>query len=151
MSTVVLLNINMETTYYSVFYDVVKDTQSTTGTDLPHDVEAYVVGLLSSFVKRNDIPPESAIAEMFLKIKTTNQAKQLGDTCLFVSGVFPNFKKRAGINRRYFQDIGATSYEIARPINTELFPTISQHFVFLSEFIETAVDSSTHIQQHFKY
>ena len=139
----------METTYYTAFYNVVKDTQSSTGTELPHDIEAYVVGLLSSFVNRNDIPPDSAFAEMFLKIKTVVDAKQLGDTCLFVSGVFPNYKRRSGIDRRYYQGIGATSYEIASPMNSDLFPTISQHFVFLSEFIETAVNSSTHIRKQF--
>jgi len=139
----------MKTTYYSAFYDVVKDTQSSTGQELPHDIEAYIVGLLSSFVDRKDIPPDSAFAEMFLKIKTVVDAKQLGDTCLFMSGVFPNYKRRSGIDRRYYQDIGVTSYEIATPMNSDLFPTISQHFIFLSEFIETAVNSSTHIRKQF--
>ena len=136
-----MLNIYMKDAYTIAFYDVVKETQSTSGLELPHHIEAYIVMLLSSFVERNDIPPESTFAEMFLTIKNKQQAKALGDTCLFVSGAFPKLKARYGINRRYYQDIGATSYEMASAMNNELFPALAKHFVLLSEFIEVTVNS----------
>ena len=79
----------MKDAYYSAFYDVVKNTQSSTGYDLPHHIEAYIVMLLTDFVDRDDIPPDLTFTEMFLTIKSSHQAKELGDTCLFVSGVFP--------------------------------------------------------------
>ena len=131
----------MKDAYNNAFYDVVKETQITSGYDLPHHVEAYIVMLLSEYVDRCDIPPESTFAEMFLTIKDARQAKHLGDTCLVVSGVFPKLKARHGINRRYYQDIGSTSYEIASTMNEELFPVLAKHFVFLSEFIELTVSS----------
>lgn len=131
----------MKDAYTTAFYDVVKDTQATSGLELPHHIEAYIVMLLSDFVDRNDIPPESSFAEMFLTIRNRHQAKALGDTCLFVSGAFPELKKRHGINRRYYQDIGSTSYEMASDMNIDLFPTLARHFVFLSEFIEITVNS----------
>ena len=131
----------MKDAYHIAFYDVVKETQSTTGMELPHHIEAYIVMLLSDFVDRNDIPPDSTFAEMFLSIKDASQAKQLGDTCLFVSGAFPKLKARHGINRRYYQDIGSTSYDMASEMNEELFPVLAKHFVFLSEFIELTVNS----------
>ena len=131
----------MKDIYQTAFYDVVKETQAQSGMDLPHHVEAYIVMLLSDFVDRNDIPPDSTFAEMFLTIKNSRQAKELGDTCLFVAGAFPTLKKKHGINRRYYQDIGSTSYEMASAMNIELFPTLAKHFVFLSEFIELTVSS----------
>ena len=137
-----MLNIYMKDAYTSAFYDVVKETQTSTGLELPHHVEAYIVMLLSDFVDRNDIPPDSTFAEMFLTIKNSRQAKELGDTCLFVAGAFPTLKARHGINRRYYQDIGSTSYEMASTMNEELFPVLAKHFVFLSEFIELTVNSS---------
>ena len=97
--------------------------------------------LLSDFVDRENIPPELTFAEMFLNLKSQQQAKQLGDTCLFVAGAFPRFKAKHGITRKYYQDIGSTSYEMASAMNEELFPTLAKHFVFLSEFIEIAVNS----------
>ena len=132
----------MKDAYHEAFFDVVKETQAITGMELPHHVEAYIVMLLSDFVDRNDIPPELTFAEMFLTIQNKQQAKQLGDTCLFVAGAFPTLKAKHGINRRYYQDIGSTSYEMASAMNEQLFPTLARHFVFLSEFIEVTVNST---------
>jgi hypothetical protein len=131
----------MKDAYTTVFYDVVKETQATSGLELPHHIEAYIVMLLSDFVDRNDIPPDTTFAEMFLTLRDSRQAKHLGDTCLFVAGAFPRLKARHGINRRYYQDIGSTSYEMASDINIDLFPVLARHFVFLSEFIELTVNS----------
>ena len=136
----------MKDEYYEAFFNVVKNTQQNTGFDLPQHVEAYIVMLLSSYVERDDIPPACTFAEIFMTIKTSGEAKELGDICLFVSGVFPLYKKRYGINRRYYQDIGSTSYDIASDMNAELFPVLSKHFVFLSNFIDTTVNSSKDVQ-----
>lgn len=131
-----MLNIYMKDAYYTAFYDIVKDTQSSTGYDLPNHIEAYIVMLLTDFVDRDDIPPASTFTEMYLTLKSKNDAKNLGDTCLFVSGVFPAYKQRHGIQRRFYQDIGSSSYEMASTMNAELFPVLARHFVFLSQFIE---------------
>jgi len=136
-----MVNIYMKDAYTTAFYDVVKETQAKSGMDLPHHVEAYIVMLLSDFVDRDDIPPDSTFAEMFLTLRDSRQAKKLGDTCLFVAGAFPKLKARHGLNRRYYQDIGSTSYEMASTMNEELFPVLARHFVFLSEFIELTVNS----------
>ena len=132
----------MKDAYTTAFYDVVKETQVTSGMELPHHVEAYIVMLLSDFVDRDDIPPDTTFAEMFLTLRDSRQAKQLGDTCLFVAGAFPRLKARHGISRKYYQDIGSTSYEIASTMNEDLFPVLAKHFVFLSEFIEVTVNCS---------
>lgn len=136
----------MKDTYSDAFYGLVKDTQSRTGYDLPVHIEAYIVMLLSDFVDRTDIPPDSTFAEMFCTLKNIQQAKKLGDTCLIISGAFPTYKRHRGINRKYFQDIGATSYHMASDMNDDLFPVLSKHFVFLSTFIEHSVSSSKHVQ-----
>ena len=136
-----MVNIYMKDAYYTAFYDVVKETQITSGLELPHHVEAYIVMLLGDYVDRDDIPPELSFAEMFLSLRNSDQAKYLGDTCLFVSGVFPKLKQRHGINRRYYQDIGSTSYEMASDKDDTLYPMLAKHFVFLSEFIEITVNS----------
>lgn len=136
----------MKEIFSNEFYDIVKETQTRTGLELPEHIEAYIVMLLSTYVERDDIPPTCTFAEIFMAIKTSGEAKELGDMCLFVSGVFPLYKKRYGINRRYYQDIGSTSYDIASDINAELFPVLSKHFVFLSDFIDTTVNSSKDVQ-----
>ena len=138
----------MKDAYISALYDVVKDSSTKNGYDLPEPIEAYVVMLLASHVDKPDYLPET-FATAFLTIKSPSEAKKLGDTCLFVAGVFPTIGERKGLNRRYYQDIGSSSYEmVAEAMHPELFTPLATHFNFLSNFIEVTVNSSKHLQNN---
>ena len=135
----------MQDAYTNVFYDVVKESQSKHGYELPEHIEAYVVMLLAYHIDRPNFLPEKSFAEAYLKLRrpTDYSAKELGDTCLFVTGVFPAYGSKHGINRQYYQSIGSTSYEmVAEVMNGELFNALAKHFVFVSDFIEVTVHSS---------
>ena len=133
----------MNDAFTSALFDVVKETSTTRGYDLPEPIEAYIVMLLANFVDKTDIIPDTGFGQSFLKITHPTQAKNLADTCLFITGVFPTYGRKHGINRRYYQDIGSTSYEIvAEALHPELFTPLATHFNFLSEFIEVTVSSS---------
>ena len=134
----------MKDEYRVAFYDIVKETQASSGYELPEHLEAYVVMLLSHFVERPDYLPEDSFAETYLRLRRPAgmTAKELGDTCLFVTGVFPTYGSKHGINRRYYQNIGIGSYEmVAEVMNTDLFSQLATHFTFLSDFIEVTVNS----------
>lgn len=134
----------MNDAYRTALFDVVKETSVKRGYDLPEPVEAYVVMLLADHVDKPNFLPDT-FAEAFLTIKSTKDAKELGDTCLFVAGVFPTIGERKGLKRRYYQDIGSTSYEmVAEAMNPQLFTLLATHFNFLSDFIEVTVHSSKH-------
>ena len=136
----------MNDTYTSALFDVVKETSATSGYDLPEPIEAYIVMLLASYVDKPNFLPET-FGMSLMQLKTSSEAKQLADTCLFVAGVFPNMGERKGLKRRYYQDIGSTSYEMVAEVqHPELFNTLATHFTFLSEFIEVTVHSSKHVQ-----
>ena len=134
----------MKDAYRIAFYDVVKETQADTGYDLPEHLEAYVVMLLAHHIDRPDYLPEKSFAEAYLKLSRPYDysAKELGDTCLFVTGVFPTYGRKHGLSRRYFQDIGIGSYEmVAGVLNQDLFTELATHFTFLSDFIEQSTHS----------
>ncbi len=136
----------MNDAYTTALFDVVKETSATRGYNLPEPIEAYVVMLLSNYVDKPDFLP-ATFGPTFMQLKTSSEAKQLADTCLFVSGVFPSMGEHKGISRRYYQDIGSSSYGIVAEVqNPELFNALATHFNFLSEFIEVTVDSSKHVQ-----
>jgi hypothetical protein len=138
----------MNDAYTSALFDVVKETSATRGYDLPEPIEAYVVMLLSSFVDKPDFLPET-FATAYLTINTPKAAKDLGDTCLFVAGVFPTIGERKGLKRRYYQDIGSSSYEmVAEAMHPELFTPLATHFTFLSNFIEVVTHSSKYVQNN---
>jgi hypothetical protein len=135
----------MKDQYTTAFFRVIKDTQETTGYELPEDIEAYIVMLLASHVDKIDFLPEKPIAIEYLSLRGAGdyRAKELGDTCLFISGVFPYYKRKHGLNKRYYADIGSSSYSMtAETFNTELFTALSNNFEFLGEFIERAIRST---------
>ena len=132
----------MHDAYVSAFYDIVKETQYSTGYELPIELESYVVMLLATHIDKNDFLPKTSFAEYYLKLKDYNRysSKELGDTCLFVRGVFPNKGKRYGIDKYYYSKLGRSCYENAGAVlHPELFGQLALHFDFLGDFIELTV------------
>ena len=127
----------MKDEYTTVFYDLVQETQSTTGYELPLEVEAYVVMLLADKLDKPNFLPEKSFAEAYLSLKQPYRlsAKELGDTCLFVTGVFPEY----GLSVNYYSNIGKSSYSIATTnLDIEIFELLSTKFDFVREFINIA-------------
>ena len=127
----------MKDEYTTAFYDLVKDTQSTTGYELPGEVEAYVVMLLADKLDKPNFLPEKTFAEAYLSLKQPYRlsAKELGDTCLFVTGVFPDY----GMSIDYYSNIGKSSYNLATTnLDIEIFELLSLKFDFVREFINIA-------------
>lgn len=142
----------MEDAYTSAFYGLVKETQERSGLELPTELEAYVVMLLATFTDRPNYLPEDSFAESYLKLQRPADltAKELGDTCLFVTGVFPEYGSRRGMSRRYYQNIGIGSYEmVAEVFHKELFSNLARHFEFVSDFIEITTHSNNRWQRLF--
>lgn len=139
----------MNDAYVDAFRNAVKETQADTGFDLPEHIECYVVMLLANNMDRPDFVPAQTLAQAYFKLEypAGRSAKELGDTCLFISGVFPNYKKRSGLNRSYYNQIGSSSYDIAsRYIHPELFGLLASQFEFVAEFIEI----TTHPEVQYK-
>ena len=134
----------MKDAYVDAFRGIVEDTKQSTGLELPESIEAYVVILLAHNMDRPDFLPERTFAEAYLKLKrpATYSAKELGDACLLVSGAFPLYGSKHGLDKSYYQDIGITSYDmVAETMNGELFSQLSTHFVFISNFIDITVNN----------
>lgn len=136
------INTIMNDVYVDAFYSVVKETQNITGFELPEQLEAYIVMLLAHNMDRPNFLPEQSFAQAYLKLRrpASYNAKELGDACLLVSGAFPTYGRRHGLNRKYYQNIGISSYEmVAETLNGELFKNLAIHFSVLSNFIECVV------------
>jgi hypothetical protein len=131
----------MKDEYVTAFHSVIKETTESYGYTIPVDVEAYIVMLLSSFVERPDFLPKPSFAEQYLTVSKNNpyHAKDLGDICLFVTGVMPGYGTRAGLSPDYFQNIGQGSYYVASiSLNTNLFTVLCKNFPLISDIIKSA-------------
>lgn len=131
-----MINIYMKDAYTNAFYDIVRETQEQRGYELPTHLEAYIVMLLSSYVEHPYFEPTNSFAEQYLQLSTKMDAKKLGDTCLFVSSVFPTYGERHGLNKFYYAKIGQGSYN---SMGSELFEQLATHFIFLRDFIEMSL------------
>jgi len=128
----------MKDAYVDAFREVIKETSVTTGYELPEAVECYVVMLLASFMDRPRFIPEEGFGRALLTLENPKHrsAKELGDACLFVSGVFPKYGQKYGISKDYYVSIGISSYDIvSQHLHPELFKILSQEFNFVSNFI----------------
>jgi len=129
----------MKDEYIPIMYDIVQDTSQTTGVQLPVDVEHYIVALLAYHVDRPDFFPKT-LAESYLTINNYRDAKTLGDTCLFVAGIFPDYK----LNSKYVSDVGKSSYiHVSESLHNELFKTLGIHFDYLSKFLNSIQDKNS--------
>ena len=128
----------MNDAYTNAFFGIVREAQENTGYELPVHLEHYVVMVLAIHIDKPNWQPEQSFAEAYLKLNNRTNAKELGDTCLFVSGVFPSFGSNKGLSRSYFQNIGKSSYG---QLGSELFVDLTNHFDFLSDFISLSINS----------
>jgi len=134
------INIFMDDHYVRAFHSLVRDTRKSYGFELPGDVEQYVVLLLADHVDRPDWMPANSFAESYLTIQTSQDAKVLGDECLFLCGVFPQYGQRRGLDLNYYAAIGSSSYSRAsKTLHAELFEDLSEHFSVVSHFINKTV------------
>ena len=125
------LNNSMQDAYVQAFVQLATSAREETGIELPAHIEHYVVCLLAVHVDKTDFLPTHTFAHSLLMMQRSRNAKELGDTCLFVTSVFPDY----GVNEQYYTDIGVTAYN---SINTELFQTISVHFETVKTFARYA-------------
>jgi len=58
----------MHDAYVSAFYDVVRETQYSTGYELPVELESYVVMLLATHIDKNNFLPKTSFAEYYLRL-----------------------------------------------------------------------------------
>lgn len=129
----------MKDTYVNSFRNLVKQTSEETGFAVPEPLETYIVMLLSMYMEKTNFLPDKSFIESYLKLQknTLHSAKELGDTCLFLTGVFPLYGARYGISKSYYTGIGIESYKVvSEKFNDDLFKLLSKHFEYLQKFIE---------------
>lgn len=130
----------MDDHFVRAFHGLVTHTRKTHGFELPTDIEHYVVLLLADHVDRPDWMPDDSFAESYFKIHNSSSAKELGDECLFLCGVFPEYTRRRGLDLGYYATIGSSSYRrVGNDLRRELFEDLSTHFNTVSTFINHTV------------
>jgi hypothetical protein len=133
----------MDDHYVQAFHGMVRDTRQDFGYELPVEVEHYVVLLLADHVDRPHWQPKPSFAETYLQLNNSREAKQLGDACLFMCGVFPEHGQRHGLNIAYYANMGKSSYHRAsRDLRKDLFEQLADNFMIVSQMIRATTNPS---------
>jgi len=101
-----------------------------------------VVMLLASKIDKPNIIPVESFAQSYLALKQPYRltAKELGDTCLFVTSVFPSYGRRYGLDKQYYSNIGKNSYSLVKTsLSGQLFEVLETQFDFVRDFISLTV------------
>jgi len=119
-----------------IFREHVHTVESQTGLTLPPLVKIYVAELLAYYTdKPEEICPELGYTIRVNEIRDSITAKHIGDELLWVTGVLGSHRKRYGVDRRYFQHLGAEAY---RRTHSEVLHIIADGFPIVSNFVSKA-------------
>lgn len=136
----------MKDVYIDMFYELMSEAKGITGMGLPEELESYVVFLLANHIKKPNFTPQSSFAETYLTISNIQGrqgsalSKELADSCLFITGVFPEYGARKGLSISYYSNIGKGSYsKAADHLNMDLFSELSKHFEYARQMINVTV------------
>jgi len=96
-------------------------------------MKIYVSVLLADHVERTDFFTKP-VGLRYMDLQTSTNAKELGDNCLVIAGIFPGLR---GMPTDYYIEIGSGSYAAAASVTgSEIFETLAQDFGVLCEGLQ---------------
>lgn len=96
-------------------------------------MKIYVSVLLADHVERTDFFAKP-VGLRYMDLKTSTNAKELGDNCLVIAGIFPGYR---GMPTEYYVEIGSGSYGLAANVTgSEIFENLAQEFGVLCEGLQ---------------
>lgn len=115
----------MKDIYVEKFTQVIEETWLEAGIYAPHMLRLYVAGVLADHVERTDFFSEP-FGIRYMQIDNAWSAKDLGDNCLVLVGMFPGYR---GMDDAYYTRIGQGAYSAAAAATQSLiFDLMSDNF-----------------------
>lgn len=92
------------------------------------EIKTYASVLLADHVEKTDFFTEP-FGLRYMDLRTSTNAKELGDNCLVIAGVFPEYGQSRGLTVEYFSQIGIGSYDTAATVTgSEIFALLAERF-----------------------
>lgn len=122
------------------------EAQQTLAIELQEDLEAYLVFMLTRFVKQPELC-HSVLGLEFLE-STNNHSQQqsdllriLGDKCLLFAGLFPDRAQKRRVTQQYYIQLGKAAYmNLANTTpnhdHSVLFSNLCQEFLLLTDILQ---------------
>lgn len=121
----------------ALWYDLVRDGASRTGTRLPESVESYLVFVLQRHQRDvalggRTLALERLEADDRIGQLRADALRDVGDRCLLIAGLFPRLAERRRVGPDYYAALGRSAYAgvaaATRAAYAELFAQLAQAF-----------------------
>ena len=124
------------------WYHALCDLQHETDTVLPLEIEYYLTHVLINSTTQISLI-DSLVGEDFLEnlhqCTGKNQWPELGNKCLIITGVFPQWANHRCRSKNYVAQMGKLAYQQAALIHfgaqKKIYEHLSEHFDDLSSFL----------------
>lgn len=121
--------------YIRASWEIVMECESRSQLFLDEELEAYLVHMMARNFRQQDFPPEIVCLE-FTRARTSEEFRQIGDSCLFVDAW--DIRRATLVGRDYYEKMGQTAYayaaSVARPMD-QLLHRIAREFSLLSRVL----------------
>jgi hypothetical protein len=130
----------------ALWHQLVTEAERHTQRHLAPETESYLVFMLMRFLGRPEIA-SSVVAMDYLEglllqgHSRDDKLRDVGDTCLLYSGMFPMRAKRRRVKVSYFVDLGRSAYlqlsDTLAISTAELFQQLSDDFIPMMDILHT--------------
>lgn len=127
-----LISINMNKDTFEIFLEHVHRTESERGLEVPPHIRSYVVALLVDFLDKPERLPDQAVCELLMQAQRSRELKDVGDLCLWITGVMPTYRSHRGMSRSYYIALGRTAYSGTQAL---VLAEIAQRFEPISDYV----------------
>jgi len=120
---------------------ILTDTNQRHGWQIPDYVVEHVTAILADKVTKPKWQPEPSYAERYLKLRTSTEALEFGNTCFFTRSCFPELNQRI-LGQTYYTQLGQSCYDRvlrSSSVPNPIIRVMRDHFEFLAETTYTAI------------
>ncbi|MFN7098065.1 MAG: hypothetical protein ACK4PR_11000 [Gammaproteobacteria bacterium] len=139
-----MANLILHETPVAQWHALVTEAEQLSSITLPHEVEGYLVLLLTRFTEQAHLA-ETVMALDYLHAQTargnvrSEQLRDVADKCLLIAGLFPQRAEHRRVKISYFVNLGQSAYDLLAHLKhaslSDLFADLSQEFVRLMDVL----------------
>jgi hypothetical protein len=136
------MKILIQSTPVALWHEIIHDAEATCSISLNEELESYLVFLMMRYTSQPDIV-KKIMATHFLEGVNSSPSKkllvlqQVGDNCLIFSGLFPKMAEKRLVKISYFVNMGRTAYSAISQHQSDLYDSLSNHFVPLMDVLQS--------------
>lgn len=133
-----------------LWQDLVKLAEDRCSVTLEHEVEAYLVTLLSRYTNKPEVAKQ-ILATAFLKALNANKPQRelslqdVGDQCLLFAGLFPRVTQKRLVKVSYFVDLGRSAYASISNKTNDIYDLLALQFVVLMDVLQSLREPPHHL------